>query len=533
MFKNMLKRSWLSTVRKAGRTIILVIILFVMANMLLATVAIRNSVNKSTEYAKEKLGGIVYLQPDMEKINEKMQANMQATDEGGEATDFNFTMPTISEKLAKNIAESNYIKDYTYSLNATANASGFTAVETAQNERERQFRDALDDAKNQVDEQVKEYNDARENYNATRESDNVIAGPGGQRRNFNFNFDVNLADPNLSRGDITLQGINSFNFVSEVESGSMKIVDGAAFDESTADAALVSRELAEKNSWSVGDEITLKTVTDETEKKLKIVGFYSVSTEDFNANTIYMNITTLKQFLSDPNATDLTVENVRYYLTSASDKDAFLAETAKNQPNLTSDGLKLDVDDSSYQTMVGPIENVGSFAVTVMWIVIIAAVVIITLIVVINVKDRRYEMGVLLSLGATRKNILGQIFVELVIVGTVGFLASLGTSQIVASKMGEGLLKQQIASATTTTSTTEQTTTFTVGGPNGGGRSMSRGLNAPTANVEQIKEIDVQAGLNEYLILFGAGYLILIIAMILPSVNILRYQPKTILTGKE
>jgi ABC-type antimicrobial peptide transport system permease subunit len=69
----------------------------------------------------------------------------------------------------------------------------------------------------------------------------------------------------------------------------------------------------------------------------------------------------------------------------------------------------------------------------------------------------------------------------------------------------------------------------------GGGNSAMRfgQQTASNANVKAIDEIDVSAGLREYLVLFGAGYAILVIAMILPSVNILRYQPKTILSGKE
>jgi len=59
MFKNMLKRSWLSIRRKPSRSAILIVILIVMANMLLATVAIKNSVAKSTQYAKEQIGGTV------------------------------------------------------------------------------------------------------------------------------------------------------------------------------------------------------------------------------------------------------------------------------------------------------------------------------------------------------------------------------------------------------------------------------------------------------------------------------------------
>ncbi len=59
----MVKRSWLSIKRKPSRSIILVVVLFVMANMLLATIAIKNSVSSATKYAKQQISGTVYLQP--------------------------------------------------------------------------------------------------------------------------------------------------------------------------------------------------------------------------------------------------------------------------------------------------------------------------------------------------------------------------------------------------------------------------------------------------------------------------------------
>lgn len=539
----MLKRSWLSIIRKPSRSVILVLILFVMANMLLATVSIKNSVDTSMQFAKEKIGGTVYLQPNTEAIREQAES---ARESGQPVT---ITTPTITEELATGIAESQYIKDYTYSLVANANASSYTVVETAQNERERQFQNSLNDARNQVQTQVNDFNAQRDQFNVEQQVQNesgtitMQAGPGGpppttgaRRPNFNFNFNVNIADPTLGRGDTEVQGINSFEFISDVEAGNMKIVDGKAFDETTENGVVVSTELAEANSIKVGDEMKFKTVSGEAEVVLKVVGIYQTSTEDFNHNTVYTNIAGAKKFLAEDQIKNLTVQNVRYYLASAEEKDAFLAETNSKYADLASKNLKLDIDDSSYQTMVGPIEHVGSFAVTVLWIVIAATVAIITLIVVINVKDRRYEMGVLLSIGAKRRNILGQIFIELIVVGTIGFFLSLGTSQFVAQKMGEGLLQQQITSSQNENSDEQNNNSTPSRGLNASGRGPAFamfGSQQQTAQAEQIDEIDVSAGTKEYATLFGIGYLILIVAMILPSVNILRYQPKTILTGKE
>jgi putative ABC transport system permease protein len=484
MFKNMLKRSWLSTIRKPSRTIIVGLILFVMANMLLATVAIQNSVKQSTEYAKEKLGGTVSLTADATK----MRNNMEAARKSGQTGTAVATIPKISEDLAKKVAQSQYLKDFTYSITTSANADSYKVVQTAQNEREQQFKGALDDAAKQTK---------------------------GQTRNFN--------NPMMNQGDTSIQGINSYNFIGEVGAGNMSIVDGDAFNESTTDGAIISQDLANANSLKVGDPISFKTTGDSPKEiSLKVTGIYVVTSDNFNNNAIYTNIETAKKFLTDDQLKNLNVNNVQYFLNSANDKDAFLKESAAKYPEIAQNNLTLDVDDSNYQTMVGPIENVGSFATTVFWIVVVAAVVIITLIVVINVKDRRYEMGVLLSLGSKKIYIIGQVFIELAIVGAVAFLASFGTSQIVAQKMGEEMLSQQVTESNKTAQN-----------PATSGRGMMpRGQQASRKTTE-IEKINVSAGPSEYLTLVGFGYLILIIAMILPSINILRYQPKTILTGKE
>lgn len=502
MFKNLFKRSALSIIRKPSRSIILIVIMFAISSLLFATLAIKNSVSVSQELAKEQLSATVYLSADMEQLR---GANPPAGNTAPSAIE----IPKITESLVQSIASSKYLKDYTYSLNTSANASDFELVETTQNKREREFQDAFNNMQNQVD----EYNSSRPSISA-----------GGMGGNFNFNFN----GPNFTQGDTTIYGINAYEFISGVSSGSLQLVDGEAFDEASSDAVLISQELADENSLSVGDTIKLTTTTDdETTKTLAIIGIYQSTEEMFNSNTIYMNIAAAKQFLGEDDREDPVVSNVSYYLNSAADKDAFLADVNDNIVNLSEQNLKLDIDDNAYQTMVGPIENVGSFASTIMWVVVIAAIVIITLIVIINVKDRRYEMGVLMSLGATRVNIVAQVFIELVIVCTVGFALSIPTSQVVASGLSDNLMNSQLSKANE-----ESVEAGPMGGGGRGGFAMTRGMNA-SSNVQPIEELDINVSWQDYLVLFAFGYGIVILSLIAPSINILRYQPKTILSGKE
>lgn len=526
MFKNMLKRSWLSTKRKTSRTIILALIFFVMAILMLATIAIKSAVSESISYAKETLSGTIYLQADMASLREQaMQGTGAASESTTERTRVAVERPTISIEMAKNLANSEYVKDYTYSINSSANATDdIVVVETEQS---------------RMREQIQSQSSSGDS------TSNFPGGGGGGMMPFSFNS-----------GDFTVQGINSFAFISDVESGNMTLSEGEIFDETTGNGVVISYDLAAENNFEIGDTITLETISDDdpTTITLTVIGIYDSTTENSDPNTIYTNIDTAAQFLLESSYDDdgnYGVESVKYYLTNAEYKDAFISE-AESKYDLASLGLSIDIDDSAYQQMVGPIESVGSFATTILWIVIIAAVVIITLMVTINIKDRRYEMGVLMSIGATKKNIAGQIFVELVLVATAAFALSILPSTFIAKAMGSSLLDQQLSMNETSTSQNYGRGTNS-GGMGGGGRDSSSSNtpgfdnsnavpssiptnmigNTNNSNANAISEIDVTPSFSDYLILFLAGYGVIIFALVIPTINVLRFQPKTILTGKE
>jgi len=495
MLKNMFKRSWLSVVRKPSRTVIIALILFVMANLVLASIAIKGSVNSSVEYAKSSLGGTVYLQADISKLRSQFSQQAAGDTSGTRPT---FTRPEASLDTVKGIASSNYVKDYTYSVEARAKAGNFTA--------------------------------------ATEDT----SGFGGR-----MGMGSDTSDTAVTP-DIQIEGVNSWAFVDGVSSGTMTISSGKYFDETTDNSAMISYDLASADNLKVGDTITIENVYTETTESVTIIGIYDTTQTGFgtSANTIYMNTATAAKFLStdDYNSGNYNVQNVEFLMTNSEYAKQFIAWANAKYPNLASENLSLTIDDAAYQQEVGPIESVGKFATTILWVVVIASIVIVSLIVTLNVKERRYEMGVLLSLGAKKANVIGQVLVELIVVGTVAFAISVGTGTAVAKVMGQKLLDQQVSQSTSSTANSFGRPT---GGSIGGGMpNLSSGESAPTggagrfgggasANTKAIKTIDVSATVADYLILFGVSYGVIVLALVVPGWNIVKYQPKEILSGKE
>lgn len=509
MFKNMLKRSWLSIKRKIGRTAILVLIFFMMANLVLAAFIIKSAVSAQMDYAKSTLGGTVSVQPNMDNIRESQKEDIEKGDDPSKMFK-EMKRPSVDVKTANEIASAytDYIKDYSYGLSTSANAYELETVETK---------------------------------SPSMGGGMGGFGPGG------FNNQSSSDDSTLD-ADITISGVNAYAYIDGVPNETITIKDGTYFDEDSTDSAMISYEFAELNSLKVGDTFKIKNIYTETSVPLTVIGIYDSSEERADPNTIYMNTTTAAKFLSsdDYNDGNYDVENVNYYMNNSDKADEFVNKINSEFTELAENNLKVAVDTSEYDSVASSIESVGGFANTVLIIVIVAAVIIITLIITINVKDRRYEIGVLMSLGASKKNILGQIATELLIIGTVGFAMASVTGTVFAGTLGNAILDSQNSS-----SSKQSEKNFGRPGAMGnmsGGSSNSRG-NAPdfpsdegmpnmkevmSAGREKQKvELDINAQPIDYLLLFVTGYLVIIIALIVPSINIMRYQPKEILTGKE
>ena len=495
MFRNMLKRSWLSVRRKLGRTIVLVLIFFMMANLVLAAITIKTAVAAQMSYAKAALGGTVTIQADMDKVRENQKTEME---KGGDRKDIfgQMVRPSVSIETADKIAEySDYVKDYSYELSAEANSYDMSIVES----------------------KMPSFGNGR------------VPGGFGMPGKEESDDDEAALD-----GDITISGINAYAYIDGVKNEAIEIKDGTYFDEDSENGVMVSYEFAELNELKVGDTFKLKNIYTEEKIELSVVGIYDTSAGRADANTLYMNVETAAQFLSDDDYNDgkYDVDDVNFYMNDSSKAEDF-------------------VDTTEYDAMASSIERVGSFATTILIIVIVAAIVIVALIVTLNVRERRYEMGVLMSLGATKKNILGQIAAELIIVGTVGFALASITGGFLAKTMGQSILDSQIASSAAQSEKNFGRPGAQIGGKSGGQMpgggqmpSMPEGMEMPEEESSEKKskkpttqqtnvELDISATPIDYLLLFVTGYIVIVLALIVPATNVLRYQPKEILAGKE
>lgn len=491
----MLKRAKISVTRRKSKTIIFFLFLFIVANLVLSSISIKNATEESMKMARVSLGSEVILQTDMEKIRDEFMNNKdneQYTDEN-KKDDMKNMHNAMDESTAtindvNKLKEISYVTDVKYHFNVNATEKSFSLYESSSED--------------------------------------------------NNNNDRPEFDKKMNSG-LQVKAINTFKLEDNYVNGTIKLTSGEAFDETKDDTVIISYELATENNLKVGDKITI-TSSDDKDVELEIIGIYQNSeTDKFNNNynLIYVNTNTGAKLLTEEEYNDgnYKVSKAVFYLDDPENADKFKEEANKLVTDFSDRNLTLDIDNESYEQMISSIEGVAKFSNTVLVIVVIASIVVISLMVINSLKDRNYEIGVLLSLGEKRKKIIGQFIIELVIIATLAFITSIGSSLLVSQKLADTLLENQ-------TTVTEKMNT-SVSGNRGNDAVMDRNMNkredmsigkmTGLGTSKTIDSIDVSVTIKDIALLFVIGYGIILVSMIVPSIKILHSDPKDILSRRE
>lgn len=472
----MLKRAYLAVIRRKSKTIILGIILLVIANLVLSSITIKNATEEQEKFARESLESKVLLSVDMEKVRSEMTEKVSS----GEMNAGNFQrleMPSIYISDLNEIIGSEYISDYSFGFDNRAIAVNFDPVEVQVNDNQRNNQNQIiDDA------------------------------------------------------DILIKSVNAFELASDVTNDMIELIEGESFNEEDKDNVIISATLSLLNSLNVGDEIQIKPTSDDTViKTYNIIGIYEENSDTSDnriidlSNTLYVNTNTGLELLSEDsyNLGDYIIENVVIYIDDPLNTTDFINESKLILTDLESRNLMLDIDTAAYEQMAGPISSVAETSSSILIFVVIASVIILSLLIINQIKDRNYEIGVLLSLGEKKSKIAIQLLMELIIIATISFSISLFTSQFISQQIGDNLLASQIENANS-----EDTNQRGNHGP------MMRN-SIQDMNVEVIDTIDVSASLEDYIVLYLVGYGIILTSLLLPIIQILKYEPKTILTRRD
>ncbi|PFR41561.1 ABC transporter permease [Bacillus cereus] len=475
---NFMKRAILSMKKRIGTSLILMAVFLIVTNLVLSGFTIQNASKKAADAARKKLGADVTLGLDFDKIGQKAK-------ETGEMPN----PPQLDAKETDQLAKSKYVKDYNYIANTFGISDGLKLVGASEGEEE---------GKGKV---------------------GMTAARGGSSSGTEIDMNASFM----------IEGVRKTALQESFKNGKSKIIDGKPITEQMKDqnVALMEKRLAELNNLKVGDKVKVQSGDKKETLEVEIIGIYETNEQAMGqqappimdpANKLYMPHSTMKKLEVDQGINSVQVV---YFLNDPQYIDAFKKEAKKS--NIDFNYYKLDAHDSLYKQMIGPIENISSTSQMIIYIVSIAGAIILGLIIMLSIKGRRKEMGILLSIGEKKWKLIAQFVVEVVCVAILAFGLSITTGAKVSQYIGDNLLSNEIATASEETDTSQHGTVMMAGS---GGTLQNQ-------KEDPIDKIDVSVTGEDVGKMGGIGLAIAIIATLLPSLSILRLNPKQILLKDE
>ena len=333
------------------------------------------------------------------------------------------------------------------------------------------------------------------NYSAESEGGYWGAGINFEYFSGSFNIDFTGGYGQSVPYTVTLNSELSANFLN----GTYTLEEGRHIQPDDSYAVLISKELADKNGLSVGDDITMYDLDSDSENTFEIVGIFSgtegmskdaMMADGIPANQGYIDINSYNEIF-DRDAMELGSLDV--YVDSAENVQDIL-ETIQNLPEIKDKTFTYSRDTENFDLISNPLSSIQAMVDTAVIVIAVTGAAIIVLLLVLWTRGRKKEAGILMAVGRNKLEIVLQFLTENILIAIPAAAASLGLTALLADKVGAYLVSQTASDVT--------------------GLSVT------------IHSADIAA-------VYGIGALILILAVLLALITVVRLKPRMILSEME
>lgn len=469
-----IKNAWINIKRHLGRNILIGLIVLVVALSSTIALSINTSGNKLIESYKDKNELAVSFRLDMSKLRDESNT---------------YTKLTISD--IENYADSDYVSSYYYTLDTSLSSDDIEAIDMSEKFEPKDNGDA----------------------------------PNGEMP------DRGQGKENMdSQGDYKITAYSDPSYIENFINGTSKITSGSMITKDDEENHFViSEELATQNDLEVGDEITFYLPSDSSiTYTFEITGIFETiddsASDDFmninalNAqNQIYTTVTAINNILEDDDSSNSL--NATIYLKNQDDLEAYTEEVKDKG---LSDYYTLSNNTDEITSTLTPIKNISNFSMTFLIIILIVGAIILAVINILNIRDRKYEIGVLRAIGMSKTKLILSLLTELFIVTVIAFIIGIIGGKLLSQPVTNKMLENEINSQQVQTENTRE---------NFGGRGFERpNERRTTQNYED--SLTVTLDVKTIIILFSFGLILVIVSGSASAIFITKYNPNQILRNQ-
>ena len=272
---------------------------------------------------------------------------------------------------------------------------------------------------------------------------------------------INHPDKRLSNL-VSLKGSTNTSLENDFTSGIFRIEKGRGLTDKDSGKTIIHEELAKANGLKVGDKLKIKgisinggnssgngpsqgNVVSGKDVELEIVGIFSGRksetnrglTSDATENTVFTD------YKSSQNAmgyseNDYKITASTFLVSNPKDIDKVIENVKKTSVDFSK--LSLTKNSKAFDSISTSLKSFGNIIDVMTLGIIIGSIVILSLVLIFWLRERIYEIGILLSIGISKLKIIGQFILEVIMISVGSYIVSILLGKLTSVFIFKGIV---------------------------------------------------------------------------------------------
>ena len=256
---------------------------------------------------------------------------------------------------------------------------------------------------------------------------------------------------------LSLEAANKTEKNTLFNSGVFTIKKGRNIEENDRRKILIHEDFAKENNLKLNDVISLELIEfdnngQKKECKFEIVGIFSGKKQekytglssDFSENMVFVDYETSQEALGRTEGSEVA-NKILMFSSSPEATDSALNKIKKL--NIDWSEYTIEKDTTAFEETLESVRGIKYIIKIMTCSVMLSGIVVLSLILILWLRERIYEIGVLLSIGISKIKIVTQFILELIFISLPSIISSLLLGNLLLSQIVDGFISSDNSAA--------------------------------------------------------------------------------------
>ena len=252
---------------------------------------------------------------------------------------------------------------------------------------------------------------------------------------------------------VSLEATNNTKRNILFSSGVFTMKEGKNIEENDKNSIIVHEEFAKQNNLKLGDEVDLELLDIEKSGKIKshkfkIIGSFSGKKQetytglssDFSENMVFVDYSTSQEILNKSENNKIANKILMY---SGSAESTDLALNKLKELKIDESKYFVEKDSNAFEESLESVSGIKHIIKIMTYSIMLGGMVVLSLILILWLRERIYEIGIFLSIGTSKIQIIMQFIFELLFISIPSIISSLFLGNVLIKVIAGGLINSE------------------------------------------------------------------------------------------